>query len=57
MNHAKIREWLNERGLTLEETFVSALDNLVDDYKKKRFNHREDLYSHGDKTSVCFSLA
>jgi len=57
MNHTKIREWLNERGLTLEETFVSALDNLVDDYKKKRFNHREDLYSHGDKTSVCFSLA
>jgi hypothetical protein len=47
MNHAKMREWLQVRDLTLDESFVSILDGYVDDYKKKRSNHRADLCAVG----------
>jgi len=34
VNHAKIREWLNKRGITLEESFSMALERYIENYKK-----------------------
>ena len=47
MNHAKMREWLHDRGLAIDVGFVSKLDSYVDSYKKKRCNHRTDLCAVG----------
>ena len=36
MNFAKTTDWLNQRGITLTESFADALSNLAKIYKKKQ---------------------
>ncbi|WP_277409175.1 hypothetical protein [Lacrimispora xylanisolvens] len=34
MNYEKTRQWLDDHGVILEESFYTALNNLAKDYKK-----------------------